>query len=108
MKELALEFFSYCSLAFAGIVARFGYSLGGNPPPHDPVEFSIWRRKQLWTAISEFMTIPAFGAAWVGATHHWSLSIEVVIGGCLISGALGFGFWLDAFQRLINRRLNDA
>ena len=108
MKQLALEFLAYCSLALAGILARFGYGLGGNHPPQDPVEFAIWRRKQLWTAISEFLTIPAFGAAWISATHHWDLALELVIGGCLLSGALGFGFWLDALQRLINRKVDHV
>lgn len=108
MRSLIFEFLTYSALALAGILARFGYNLGGNNPPTDPAEFLIWRRKQLWTAVSEFLTLPAFGAAWVSATHHWHIAPEVVIGGCLVSGALGFGFWLDAFQRVINRKIDNA
>ena len=102
------NFLLYCALAFAGIMARFGYGLGGNPPPLDPQAFLAWRRKQLWSAIGEFCTIPMFGAAWVAAVHRWELPVEYVIAGCLVSGALGFGFWLDAIMRLINRKIDNA
>ena len=108
MKAIVLEFLGYCALALTGILARFGYTLGGNPPPTDPAEFLVWRRRQLWTALSELLTIPAFGAAWLVAVEHFDLPVKVVIGGCLLSGALGFGFWLDAFQRLINRKVDNA
>jgi hypothetical protein len=102
------DFLIYCSLAAAGILARMGWKIGGDPPPFDPAAFKAWRRKQLWSAIGEFLTIPAFGAAWIGAVYKWPLPIEFVIAGCLISGALGFGFWIDAIARLLNRKLGNA
>jgi hypothetical protein len=102
------DFCIYSALAAAGILARIGWRLGGDPPPVDALPFAAWRRKQLWSAIGEFMTIPAFGAAWIGAAYRWHPPVELIIPGCLISGALGFGFWIDAIGRLINRKIGNG
>lgn len=105
---LFADFLTYSLLASAGVLARLGWKLGGDPPPLDPAAFAAWRRKQLWSAIGEFLTIPAFGAGWIGVAYRWHPPIELVICGCLLSGALGFGFWIDALARLINRRFENA
>jgi hypothetical protein len=106
--ELIGDFLLYSSLCAAGILGRIGFRLGGDPPPEDALAFAAWRRKQLWSAVGEFLTIPAFGAAWIGAAYKWHPAIELVIAGCLVSGALGFGFWIDAIGRLINRKIGNA
>jgi hypothetical protein len=108
VKTLFYDFLLYCALALAGILARVGLSMGGEPPPSDPELFAKWRRKQLWLVIGELLTVPMFGAAWIGIVHNWQPQIELVVPGCMVSGALGFSFWLDAIQRLINRRLENA
>lgn len=108
MERIWQDFLLYSALALAGILARFGYQLGGSPPPDDPVAYVSWRRKQLWAVIGEMLTIPLFGAAWIGAAYHWQLPFQLVVPGCLISGALGFGFWLDGFQRFLNRKIDNA
>lgn len=108
MKSVLYDFAIYCALALAGVVARFGMNLGGQPPPDDPELYRQWRHKQIWTIAGELLTIPAFGAAWIAIVHRWAPSMELVVVGCMFSGALGFGFWLDAFQRLVNRRLSDV
>ena len=98
-----------CAAILAGITARAGYRMGGNPPPlDDPEAFSKWRERQLWAAVGEFLSLPAFGGMWVLIDSHYNLKPEILIAGCIISGALGFGFWLEAIQRLINRRIENV
>lgn len=108
MKDVLSDFMLYCTLALAGVLARFGMNLGGDPPPDDPELYRKWRHKQVWLVTGELLTIPAFGASWIAIVHQWHPSIEIVVVGCMFSGAAGFGFWLDAFQRLVNRRVENA
>lgn len=97
-----------CAAILAGILGRAGIRLGGNPPPDDPVLYAKWRRRQLCVACGEALSLPAFGALWVLADRYFVLQPEALIAGCIVTGALGFGFCLEGVQRLVNRRIDNA
>ena len=108
MKEIALTFLLAWAGALAALTARLGYSIKDDLPPDDPALFAAWRRKRIWTLVAEFSTTPAFGAAWTAASLHWGFSVPVVVFGSMVSGAVGFGFCLDAIHRIVSRRLSNV
>jgi hypothetical protein len=108
VKEATVIFILSCAAALAALVARLGLSIGADPPPEEPSAFAAWKRRRLWTLIAEFSALPAFASGWTAAAYFWSLSIPAVVLGSMASGALGFGFLLQALQTIVTRRLENV
>ncbi|HEY0116296.1 MAG TPA: hypothetical protein VGB54_11280 [Allosphingosinicella sp.] len=108
MKEAVLVFFLSCAAALAALVARIGLSIGNDLPPEDAAAFAAWKRKRVWTIVAEFSALPAFAAAWTAASYLWALSVPFVVLGSMASGALGFGFLLQALQAIVTRRIQNV
>lgn len=103
------NFIVYCGVALSGILMRGAKTLGESLPPfEDPVAFKKWRARQLLIALGEIISLPAFGVTWLAVESYFNLAAPVLIFGCLISGALGFGFWLAGFQRIANRKMDNV
>jgi hypothetical protein len=108
LKQAALIFVLSSAAALVALVARLGLSIGNDLPPAEPAAFAAWKRRRLWTLVAEFSALPAFAAGWTAASYAWSLSVPVVVLGSMASGALGFGFLLQAFQAIVTKRLENV
>lgn len=108
MKDVLITFALACAASLATIVARYGWQISREPPPEDSASFSAWRRKWLWMVAGEVLTVPAFGSAWTAAVSHYSLGTPATVAGAMMLGAFGFGFWADAAQRIVSRRLENV
>jgi hypothetical protein len=108
MRDELLTFLTSCVLALFSMSARFGYQISREPPPEDPVALRAWKRRWLWTIVGEVSTVPALGAGWSAVVTQWALNIPLTVAGAMICGALGFGFWLDAAQRIVTRKLDNV
>jgi hypothetical protein len=108
MRDLLPTFLIACAAALAAILGRFGYQVKSDPPPADAEALRAWRRRWLWTLAGEAATVPALGIGWGSAALNWSLSVPLTVGGAMVCGALGFGFWLDAVQRIVTRKLDNV
>lgn len=108
MRDLLTTFLLSCAAALVTIMGRLGFQLIREPPPEDPTALRAWKRRWLWTVIGEFSTVPALGAAWTAAVTNWSLGVPVTVAGAMGVGAVGFGFWLDALQRILTRKLDNV
>ncbi|HEX8585067.1 MAG TPA: hypothetical protein VF680_11720 [Allosphingosinicella sp.] len=97
--------------AFVAASARLAWLLFGPTaadPPEDPVQLAAWKRKRHWVTISEFAALPAFATGWVAAGMCWTLPVPLVVLGSMASGALGFGFLLNALHTIVLRRVEAA
>ena len=106
--EAAVLWLTAFFAALAAVSARLAWLLFGPAaalPPEDPVQLAAWKRKRHWVTISEFAALPAFATGWVAAAMWWELPEPVVVLGSMASGALGFGFLLNALQTVVTRRL---
>jgi hypothetical protein len=91
--------------AFAARVSFLLFGLG-TEPPNDPSEIDQWRRKRRWLILSEFSALPMFATlAVLGAAKGWVDPVSAVIA-ALISGALGFAFFLHAVEAIVRRRFS--
>jgi hypothetical protein len=108
--ELAVLWLGIFFAGLAGLTARISWLLFGvaDPPPEDPGQLRVWKRKRLWVTISEFSALPAFATGWLSAGLWWPLPVPVMVLGCMASGALGFGFLLNGLQGVVTRRMNNV
>ncbi|KKC24942.1 hypothetical protein [Sphingomonas sp. SRS2] len=91
--------------AFAARIAFLLFGIAGDPPD-DPALYQRWSRKRRWLIISEFAALPMFATlAVLGAAKGWVDPVTAVIA-ALISGALGFAFFLHAVEAIVRRRLS--
>jgi hypothetical protein len=93
--------------ALVAFAARMAFLLFGiaTDPPDDPGAYQRWARRRRWLIISEFAALPMFATlAVLSAAKGWVDPVTAVIG-ALVSGALGFAFFLHAVEALIRRRL---
>jgi hypothetical protein len=92
-----------------GFVARVAWLLGVKPdPPTDPVEAARWRRRRLWLVGSEFAALPLFATiAVIGTVEGWLSPVKGVLF-ALVSGALGFAFFLHALETVLRRKIGMA
>lgn len=93
--------------ALCAFVARIVYMLGvvTVDPPDDPLQLARWQRRRRWLVASEFAALPMFAtlsvlAAWQG----WLTPVAAVIA-ALVSGALGFAFFVHALESVIRSKL---
>lgn len=93
--------------ALVGFTARIAYLLYGisEQPPEDPDQLVVWHRKRRWLIFSEFAALPLFATAWITLGVHAEWSVPFLILGSMASGALGFGFLLNALQTIVTRRI---
>lgn len=108
MRDNLITFLLACACIMSTMLARFGYQISREPPPEEPIALRAWKRRWLWTTIGEFSTVPALGAGWCAIVVNWTLSVPLTVGGAMVCGALGFGFWLDAVQRIVTRKLDNV
>jgi hypothetical protein len=108
VRDELLTFLLSCACALFTLTARFGWQISREPPPEEPIALRAWKRRWLWTIVGELSTVPALGAGWTAAVVNWSLSAPVTVAGAMLCGALGFGFWLDAAQRIVTRKLDNV
>jgi hypothetical protein len=101
----ALAFFS----GLAVVVGRLGYMLFGisSEPPADPAARQNWHRKRLWLTVSELSALPAFATAAVAAQVYFQFEPIVTVILSMVLGALGFGFLLNAVQRIARKRFQN-
>ncbi|MCZ4340192.1 hypothetical protein O4H52_01140 [Sphingomonadaceae bacterium G21617-S1] len=90
--------------AFSARIAFLLFAVASDPPD-DPQAYARWARKRRWLIFSEFSALPMFATlAVLGAAKGWVDPVTAVIG-ALVSGALGFAFFLHAIEGVIRRRL---
>lgn len=108
--DIALLWAVACFSGLASLGARLSYLLFGiaELPPEDPVQFVAWKRKRWWLIFSECAALPSFATGWTAAAVYWSLPVPFVVLGSMASGALGFGFLLDALQTIVRKRVGNA
>lgn len=96
--------------ALVTFAARLGHLLFGSAelPPEDADQFRVWRRKRRWLTVSEFSALPTFATAWTLAALQWGLPAPIVVLGSMASGALGFGFLLNALQAIVLRKASNV
>ena len=96
--------------AVVSFAARIGYLLFSvsDEPPEDLAQLGAWRRRRRWLIASEFLALPAFATAWTAAALQWGCPAPIVVLGSMASGALGFGFLLNALQTIVTRKANNV
>lgn len=105
-RDIAWLWVAAYGAALVAFVARIFFLLGLQvDPPEDVVLRARWTRKRRWLMISEFAALPMFATLSVlGAAKGWCDPVTAVIL-ALISGALGFAFFLHALEAVVRRRL---
>jgi hypothetical protein len=109
--ELAVLWTAALFSALVGLTARIAWLLYGPQapePPEDPAQLAAWKRKRLWVTISEFSALPLLATCWLAVMMWWPLSPALMVLGCMASGALGFGFLLNALQTVLTRRIKNV
>jgi hypothetical protein len=96
--------------ALVAFCSRLGYLLFAvaELPPEDMAQLAAWRRKRWWLIASEFSALPTFATTWTLIALQWDCPAPIVVLGSMASGALGFGFLLNALQALVMRKARDG
>ncbi len=107
-RDVAATFLLTCAVALVTMLARLGLQIQQDPPPEEPEPRAAWKRKRTWMVVGELMTLPALGVGWTAIVKHFAFSEPLIVFGGMVAGALGFGFWLAAAQRVVTRRIDNA
>jgi hypothetical protein len=91
----------------AGLTARLAQRVFdvSQIPPDDERELRSWHLKRRWMIASELAAVPAFATGWIAAWMYWRLNVPFVILGSMCTGALGFGFMINALQTIVSKRI---
>ena len=107
-REAAVLWVLAYGAALSAFVARIVYLLGVvtiDPPP-EPQAVQQWQRKRRWLVASEFAALPMFATLSVLAVAQGWLSPVAAVIAALVSGALGFAFFVHALETVVRNRLN--
>jgi hypothetical protein len=104
-RDLFLLWLGAYAAALSASAARLGLQLAAGDPPEDPAGLRRWKRRRAWLIGAEMSALPMFATlAVLAAAQGWCSPVAAV---CLalVSGALGFAFFIHALEAIVRRQL---